>query len=67
MPQRAGIPHSYTNQRAHRVTRDESAAAIEHDALDVSQGEAGMVPDVTAFFHDGTYTITYLNRLEETE
>ncbi|MCH9052093.1 MAG: hypothetical protein IIA72_13595 [Proteobacteria bacterium] len=42
------------------MTRDESAAATEHDALDVSQGEAGMTPDVTAFFHDWTYTITYV-------
>ena len=36
------------------------AQSTEHDALDVSQEEAGMTADVTAFFHDGTYTIAYV-------
>ncbi len=30
MPQRAGIPHSYTNQRAHWVTRDEDQPVIPY-------------------------------------
>jgi len=32
----------------------------EHDGPDVLEGGTGMTPDVTAFFHDETCTITYV-------
>ena len=38
------------------------ARFTKHDGPDVSEGDTSMTPDVTAFFHDETCTITYVVR-----
>ena len=38
------------------------ARFTKHDGPDVSEGDTGMTPDVTAFFHDDTCTIAYVVR-----